>query len=460
MMNDAAGKKRCLFGTDGVRDIANRGAMTPEMALRLGRAYILFLTERGFPRPKIVVGRDTRRSGAMLESALVAGMTSAGSDVLCVGVTPTPGVSFGVEILRAQGGAVISASHNPAEYNGIKFLDQSGSKLTDDAELAIEEYLGDNLIDDWRPSGGSVGKVEHIGDEFNINYGKKILSCLGKDGLGSFKIAFDCANGAASPVFLGMLPILGKGKIFSVIGATPNGLNINEKSGVMSMKGLSDEVIRGGFDIGIAYDGDADRVLLVDGKGRVLDGDIILWILGRWLKEKGILGSGVVTTVMSNLALDRHMDRVGIRTFRCPVGDRYVLQTMREEGASLGGEQSGHVIVSPYTKTGDGICTGFLFVRACLEIGEDVQTLVDRFGRFPQKLTNIVVDSKNAVMKNEKIMSVVDEASRMLGDSGRIFLRPSGTEPIVRLLVECEDLEVVCSLSKSIEDHISSIVAR
>ncbi|MDD4837513.1 MAG: phosphoglucosamine mutase, partial [Dethiosulfovibrio sp.] len=273
-MNEAAEKKRCLFGTDGVRDIANRGAMTPEMALRLGRAYVLFLTERGFPRPKIVVGRDTRRSGAMLESALVAGMTSAGSDVLCVGVTPTPGVSFGVETLRAQGGAVISASHNPAEYNGIKFLDQSGSKLTDEAELAIEEYLGDNLIDDWRPSGGSIGKVEHIGDDFNVSYGEKILSSLGEDGLGSFRIVFDCAHGAASSVLPGMLPLLGKEGNFHVIGANPNGLNINEKSGVMSMKGLSDEVIKGGFDLGIAYDGDADRVLLVDGRGRTLDGDI------------------------------------------------------------------------------------------------------------------------------------------------------------------------------------------
>ncbi len=459
-MNEAAEKKRCLFGTDGVRDIANRGAMTPEMALRLGRAYVLFLTERGFPRPKIIVGRDTRRSGAMLESALVAGMTSAGSDVLCVGVTPTPGVSFGVESLRAQGGAVISASHNPAEYNGIKFLDQSGSKLTDEAELAIEEYLGDNLIDDWRPSGGSIGKVEHIEDDFNVSYGEKILSSLGEGGLGSFRMVFDCAHGAASSVLPGILPFLGKEDNFCVIGANPNGLNINEKSGVMSMSGLSDEVVKGDFDLGIAYDGDADRVLLVDGRGRILDGDIILWVMGRWLMERGILGSGVVTTVMSNLALDRHMDRAGIRTFRCPVGDRYVLQTMREERACLGGEQSGHVIVSPYTKTGDGIFTGFLFVRACVEIGEDLQTLVDRFGRFPQKLTNITVHNKNDVMKDKKILSAVDEASRMLGDSGRVFLRPSGTEPIVRLLVECEDLDMVCSLSRSIEDQISSMAAR
>ncbi|SMG43647.1 phosphoglucosamine mutase [Dethiosulfovibrio salsuginis] len=457
-MSDAAGKKRCLFGTDGVRDIANRGAMTPEMALRLGRAYVLFLTERGFPRPKIVVGRDTRRSGAMLEAALIAGMTSAGADVVCVGVTPTPGVSFGVELLRAQGGAVISASHNPAEYNGIKFLDNSGSKLSDDSELAIEEYLGDNLIDDWRPSGGSIGKVEHRESDFNSSYVERVRVSLGEEGLGSLKVVFDCANGAASTVLPDVLSSLTDGGNFEIIGASPDGLNINEKSGVMSMKGLSERVVQAGYDIGIAYDGDADRVLLVDGKGRPLDGDIILWVLGRWLKGKGSLGAGIVTTVMSNMALDKHMAESGIKTFRCPVGDRYVLQSMKDNGSSLGGEQSGHVIAFPYTKTGDGICTGFLFIRACIEIKEDIQTLVDRFGRFPQKLTNIAVNSKTDIMKDDNILAAVDEASRILGDSGRIFLRPSGTEPIVRLLVECEDLELVESLSRSIEEKITSLV--
>lgn len=458
-MSDGGEKKRCLFGTDGVRDIANRGAMTPEMALRLGRAYVLFLTERGFPRPKIVVGRDTRRSGAMLEAALLAGMTSAGADVICVGVTPTPGVSFGVELFKSQGGAVISASHNPAEYNGIKFLDHSGSKLSDESELAIEEYLGDNLIDDWRPSGGSIGKVDHKEECFNASYGEKIRSSISDKDLSPLKVVFDCAHGAATTVLPSVLSSIKWNGEFRIIGATPDGLNINEKSGVMSMNSLSEEVIRSAYDLGIAYDGDADRVLLVDGKGRTIDGDIILWVLGRWLKERGTLGSGIVTTVMSNMALDKHMAQSGIDTFRCPVGDRYVLQTMKEKDSCLGGEQSGHVIASPYTKTGDGICTGFLFMRACMEIGEDIQTLVDRFGRFPQKLTNISVTSKNAIMKDENILAAVDEASKILGDSGRIFLRPSGTEPIVRLLVECEDVSLLNSLSQSIEEKISSLVS-
>ncbi len=453
-MNDAAEKKRCLFGTDGVRDIANRGAMTPEMALRLGRAYVLFLTERGIPRPKIVVGRDTRRSGSMLEAALVAGMASAGADALCVGVTTTPGVSFGVEFFRAQGGAVISASHNPAEYNGIKFLDGSGSKLSDEDELAIEEYLGDNLIDDWRPSGGSVGRVEYRDSDFNQEYCGRLISVLGGIDFDPLRVVFDCANGAASAVLPALLG--GKTDKLSIIGASPDGLNINEKSGVMSMAVLSESVRNGRFDLGIAYDGDADRVLLVDGKGRVLDGDIILWVIARWLKERNALGSGVVATVMSNLALDRHLSDSGIDTFRCPVGDRYVVQSMRENGAFLGGEQSGHVIVSPYTKTGDGICTGFLFLKACNELSEDIQSLVDRFGRFPQKLTNFSVFNKNAVMRDADLLSEIERISRDLGGAGRVFIRPSGTEPLIRLLVECEDGDMVEYLTKSLGERISS----
>lgn len=453
-MNDIAAGKRCLFGTDGVRDIANRGAMTPEMALRLGRAYVLFLTERGIPRPKITVGRDTRRSGSMLEAALVAGMASAGADALCVGVTTTPGVSFGVEFFGAQGGAVISASHNPAEYNGIKFLDSSGCKLSDDDELAIEEYLGDNLIDDWRPSGGSVGRVEYVDSNFNQKYCNALHRILGGLNFDPLKVVFDCANGAASEV----LPRLFKdhGDNVAIIGASPDGLNINEKSGVMSMSVLSETVRKGRFDLGMAYDGDADRVLLVDGKGRTLDGDVVLWILARWLKAKGGLGSGVVATVMSNLALDRNLTRDGIEGFRCPVGDRYVVRAMKEKGACLGGEQSGHVIVSPYTKTGDGICTGFLFLRALRDLSEDVQSLADRFGRFPQKLTNFSVNNKNAVMKDAGLKSEIDRISRDLGDSGRVFIRPSGTEPLIRLLVECEDEDDVERLTKLLGERISS----
>ncbi|MCF4152096.1 phosphoglucosamine mutase [Dethiosulfovibrio sp. F2B] len=457
-MSDVATKRRrCFFGTDGVRDVANRGSMTPEMALRLGRAYVLFLTERGFPRPRIVVGRDTRRSGPMLEAALAAGMTSAGADVVCVGVTPTPSVGFGVRLFSAQGGAVISASHNPAEYNGIKFLDGAGCKLSDDDELSIEDYLGDNLIDEWRPSGASVGSIESRECDFNRQYEDHVLDLVGHVGLDRASILFDCANGALSPIVSDMIGRMGMVNS-SAIGNLPDGLNINEKCGVMAIEGLCREVVGRGMSLGIAYDGDADRVLLSDGKGRVLDGDIMLWIIGRWLHSRKELGSGVVATVMGNMALDRHLKDDGIDVYRCPVGDRYVFQTMVERDARLGGEQSGHVIVFPYTKTGDGLCTGFLFLRACTELKEDIDTLVDRFGRFPQKLTNITVKDKNRIMNDGDIASAVESASRDLGDIGRVFLRPSGTEPFVRLLVECQDPNLMEEVSSDLQRRILEMI--
>lgn len=448
--------RRCLFGTDGVRDIANRGSMTPEMALRLGRAYVLFLTERGMPCPEIVVGRDTRLSGPMLEAALISGMTSAGADVLCVGVTPTPAVSFGIKLFKAQGGAVISASHNPAEYNGIKFLDSHGQKLSDDDELAIEEYLGDNLIDEWRPSGASIGEISHRDVDFNDIYAQKVVEVLGDLDLSGKKILFDCANGAASPLISEVVAL--KGLSESVfINYKPDGLNINEKSGVMHMDFLSGEVKKRGMDVGIAYDGDADRVLLCDSSGRAIDGDIMLWVLARWLKQRGTLGAGVVATVMSNMALEHHLSEEGINTFRCPVGDRYVLQTMKDKGASVGGEQSGHMIIDPFTQTGDGLCTGFLFLRACEELAEDLDTLVDRFGRFPQKLINISVLDKSSILDDETVNLAIDEASEKLGTSGRVFLRPSGTEPLIRLLVECQNSEEMESISSNLADHLRKV---
>lgn len=448
--------QRCLFGTDGVRDIANRGSMTPEMALRLGRAYVLFLTERGMPCPAIVVGRDSRLSGPMLEAALISGMTSAGADVVCVGVTPTPAVSFGIKLFKAQGGAVISASHNPAEYNGIKFLDAHGSKLSDDDELEIEEYLGDNLIDEWRPSGASIGEISHRDLDFNDFYAQKVVEVLGDLDFSGKKILFDCANGAASPLISSIVALKGLSES-EFINYEPDGLNINEKSGVMHMDFLSEETEKRGMDVGIAYDGDADRVLLCDSRGRVIDGDIMLWVLARWFKQRETLGAGVVATVMSNMALEHHLAEEGIDTFRCPVGDRYVLQTMKDKGASVGGEQSGHVIIDPFTQTGDGLCTGFLFLRACEELSEDLDTLVDRFGRFPQKLINISVLDKNSILQDETVNLALDEASHRLGTSGRVFLRPSGTEPLIRLLVECQDSEEMENISSTLADHLRKV---
>ena len=444
-------RSRCLFGTDGVRDIANSGSMTPEMALRLGRAYVMFLVERGMRRPKIVVGRDTRRSGKMLESALAAGMMSAGADVILLGVVPTPAVSYGVQFFKAQGGAVISASHNPPEYNGIKFLSAAGQKLSDSEEIDIEDYLGGDLIDEWHPYGASIGEM--VSEEgFAIMYADRILQVLDGDRLSGMRVVFDCANGAASTV----IPLLTKKLQCEciLIGDQPNGLNINEKNGVMHLDSLISSVKKHDADVGIAYDGDADRVLLVDRQGNVINGDVILWVLARWLQREGILGSGVVATVMSNGKLEFHLRKEGIQVFRCAVGDRYVLDMMKSTGSGLGGEQSGHVIIDHYVRTGDGLCTGFAFLRACRELGEVPETLVERFSPFPQQLTNITVADRDRVMQNAELTNAINQANQELGVKGRVFLRPSGTEPLIRLLVECDDAEVL----KKMTDTFGSMI--
>ncbi|NLL37224.1 MAG: phosphoglucosamine mutase [Fretibacterium sp.] len=436
--------RRVLFGTDGVRDIANRGSMTPEMALRLGRAFILFWAERGIPRPRIVLGRDTRRSGMMLEGALTAGMTSAGAEVLTIGVIPTPGVSYAVQNLDADGGVVISASHNPAEYNGIKFLDRDGCKLSDKAELSIEEYLGDNLTDDWRPTGASIGEIRQV-PHLVHGYAEHLISLLPYREHLSSRIAFDCAHGAAGAVMpllverLGVKPLL--------IGTDPDGLNINEGVGVIHMRHLSSYVAQSACDMGFAFDGDADRVLMVDPKGRVIDGDIMMWVLARWLAARGALGAGVVATVMSNMALEEHLAHEGVQVFRCPVGDRYVLETMRRRQARLGGEQSGHIIVEPATRTGDGLCTAFLMIDALRELEEEVDTLVDRFGRYPQKLTNLVLDPERP-LDMKKVDAISCEIQEEMVGVGRILIRPSGTEPLLRILVEARERTIVDEVSE------------
>jgi phosphoglucosamine mutase len=448
--------KRVLFGTDGVRDVANKGGMTPEMALRLGRAFILYLEEHGVPRPRIVLGRDTRRSGMMLDGALSAGMTSAGAEVISAGIIPTPGVSFAVHELRADGGAVISASHNPAEYNGIKFLDHDGCKLTDDAELSIEEYLGDNLgdnlIDDWRPTGAAIGEV-HSASDIVESYAERLASLLqGEAGEGS--VAFDCAHGAAGVVMPELLKRLKRD--WPLTGVSPNGMNINDGVGVMHMEHLSRCVKDAGVHLGFAFDGDADRVLAADSMGRVIDGDIILWVLAKWLAGKGLLGSGVVVTVMSNMALEGHLAREGISVFRCPVGDRYVLDEMRKSGARLGGEQSGHIIADAFTSTGDGICTAMLFLNAIHELNENPDTLIDRFGRYAQKLSNLKLQSR-AMLDMDKVREVSDKAQASMGSEGRVFIRPSGTEPLLRILVEAREEALVTEMSEFLVGQLQAL---
>jgi phosphoglucosamine mutase len=450
------GRIRCLFGTDGVRDIANRGLMTPEMALSLGRAFVLFMTERGIPRPTVALGRDTRRSGCMLEAALSAGLTSAGADVLSLGVIPTPGVSYAVRHAGIHGGAVISASHNPAEYNGIKFLDCKGYKLSDDDEAAIEEYLGDPLMDEWRPSGASIGVVRQS-PESALRYRDWLKGLFGEGWLSGQVAVVDCANGAASSIAGDLFS--GCGLDVRMVGNCPDGLNINEGVGVMHMPHLARAISSSKAHFGIALDGDADRVLLADSKGRIIDGDILLWVLARWLQKKGTLGSGVVATVMSNMALEERLSESGIPLMRCPVGDRYVLEGMKKSNSRLGGEQSGHIILYQHVHTGDGLCTALNFLKACEELGEDLDTLVDRFARFPQVLRNMRVETKSGILENEGVQKAIEECQQILKDRGRVFVRMSGTEPLVRILVEAREESLLTEITERILDAIRAASA-
>ena len=414
-------RERKFFGTDGVRDKANTGRMTPEIALKLGRAYVKSKHVR-----KIVVGTDTRISCRMLESALVAGLSSEGAEVYLAGIIPTPGVSYAVKALNADGGAVISASHNPAEYNGIKFLGSDGCKLSDAEELAIED-----LLDTPPNTSPNVGRI-HNAPELVREYA-----------------AFDCAAGASAM----SIPFLILNSPFShldahILSQDFDGLNINRDCGVMHMENLTSYVKANNLNLGFAFDGDADRLLISDKYGRIIDGDIIMWVLARWLKKNNYSGSDkVAATVMSNMALEAHLAKEGIETLRAPVGDRYVLELMRQTGAALGGEQSGHIIVSAFTATGDGLCTAMLFLNAIHDLNEDPSGLIERFGRYPQKLTNL----RLCRPREEVDMKAVDEiAGEYAGrvQNGRIFIRTSGTEPLLRILVEAPEKNIVEELSE------------
>ena len=431
--------ERKFFGTDGVRDLANSGNMTPEFALKLGRAFIKFNHGK-----KIIIGSDTRLTGKMLEGALSSGISSEGADVYSAGIIPTPGVSFAIKYLHADGGAVISASHNPAEYNGIKFLGSDGCKLSDEEELEIENLL---FHDESNNTSGNIGNI-YDRHELVHAYARHIASFLNDDAVIDNTV-FDCANGASAK----SVPILVENTKFSrlntkIISRDFNGLNINKNCGVMNMKNLTDYVVENKMSVGFAFDGDADRVLICDKHGRIIDGDIILWVIGRWLSKRKTKGSDkVVITVMSNMALETHFENEGIKTLRCPVGDRYVLETMRESGAALGGEQSGHIIATEFTGTGDGLCTAMLFLNAIHDLNEDISTLTDRFGRYPQRLTNLTLKKSRELVNMQAINEIVEEYNVKVS-KGRIFIRTSGTEPLLRILVEAPEKSLVEELSE------------
>jgi phosphoglucosamine mutase len=421
-----------LFGTDGVRGIANAD-LTPELAFRLGEAAGHFLGDGG--RGRIVVGRETRRSGDMLEGALVAGICSGGADALAVGIIPTPAIALLTRELGAEGGVVISASHNPAEYNGIKFFSRDGFKLPDDLEDEIEGFVGADR--DWqRPTGLGVGRRREVADAHET-YIDHATSTIEGD-LKGLKVALDCGHGAAATVTPEALRRLGA-EVVSV-NCDWDGMDINLDCGSTHLDVVRDLVLESGADIGLAHDGDADRVLAVDEKGEGVDGDAIMAICATDLKRAGRLPHDtVVGTVMSNLGFIVAMEDQGITVVKTKVGDRYVLDEMRAMGVSLGGEQSGHVIFLEHNTTGDGLVTALQLASVMHRTGKPLSELRCVMRRYPQVLVNVRVADKAKLATSAAVLDAVAAAESSLGDRGRVLVRASGTEPVVRVMAEASE---------------------
>jgi phosphoglucosamine mutase len=416
---------RNLFGTDGVRGVANDG-LTPELALSLGRA----LGARLGPRARVLVGRDTRLSGPMLEGALAAGLASAGADVVLGGVLPTPAIAELVVETGASAGVVISASHNPFPDNGIKLFGSDGFKLPDAEEAEIEQAMAG---DGPRPVNGDIGHVEPWGGGV-AQYLDHLLSKVSPD-LSHLSVALDCANGATfqtAPEALGRL-----GAKCVVMGDAPDGVNINAGCGSTHLDALQRLVVDGGHHLGLAFDGDGDRVLAVDATGAVVDGDQILAVCALWMREKGLLaGDAVVTTTMTNLGFRRAMSAANIEVRWTDVGDRYVLEEMRRGNYVLGGEQSGHLINLLHGPTGDGLAAGLTLLAALADHGEPLDRAAAVVQRLPQKLVNVRVEDRSALAGAEAVWQAVAHAEAELGDNGRVVLRASGTESLIRVMVE------------------------
>ena len=434
-----------LFGTDGVRGEAN-AALCPELAYRLGWAAALYFGEKVQQNPLIIIGRDTRISGNLFESALATGICSAGGRVEIVGVCPTPAIAYLARTHKAAAGIVISASHNPFYDNGIKFFGGDGYKLPDAVEDEIESLVrrmeaGEKLP---RTTRENIGRIKRR-KEYIREYIDFVQSTAGVQ-LDGLKVVLDCANGAAYDCMPRVLRRLGAD--VHVIHAEPDGVNINEACGSTHLESLQKTVLADGADIGIAHDGDADRCLCVDEKGEVIDGDHILVMCAKDMMEKGTLaGNTVVTTVMANIGFHKAIEKAGGRAEITQVGDRYVLENMREHGYRLGGEQSGHIIFSDFSTTGDGLITALQVLAAMKRTGRKASELSALMKSYPQLLVNVVVASKEGWEENAAIAAAIRAGEEELGSDGRILVRPSGTEPLIRVMAEGPDqaqLETIC----------------
>ncbi|MFF2212799.1 phosphoglucosamine mutase [Streptomyces antibioticus] len=446
-----------LFGTDGVRGVANAD-LTAEMALGLSVAAAHVLAEAGTfegHRPVAVVGRDPRASGEFLEAAVVAGLASAGVDVLTVGVLPTPAVAHLTGVLGADLGVMLSASHNAMPDNGIKFFARGGHKLADELEDRIESvYEEHRRGEPWeRPTGSGVGRVRAYDEGFD-RYVAHLIAVL-PNRLDGLKIVLDEAHGAAARVSPEAFARAGAQVV--TIGAEPDGLNINDGCGSTHLEKLTAAVVEHGADLGIAHDGDADRCLAVDHLGEEIDGDQILSVLALAMRERGVLRSDtVVATVMSNLGFKLAMEREGIQLVQTAVGDRYVLEEMKQHGYALGGEQSGHVIILDHATTGDGTLTGLLLAARVAQTKRPLRELAGIMERLPQVLVNVPDVDRTRVGDSAELADAVADAERELGETGRVLLRPSGTEPLVRVMVEAADIDQARAVAGRLADVVKS----
>ncbi|WP_033541315.1 phosphoglucosamine mutase [Planococcus sp. CAU13] len=425
------------FGTDGVRGVAN-SELTPELAFKLGRFGGYVLTKSSKDKPKVLIGRDTRISGEMLEGALAAGLLSVGAEVMRLGVISTPGVSYLTRVMSAEAGVMISASHNPVEDNGIKFFGSDGYKLSDAQEAEIEALL--DMEEDTlpRPTGGDLGAITSYfeGGQKYIQYLKQTVD----EEFDGIHVALDCAHGATSTLATHVFADLDAD--ITSMGASPNGLNINAQVGSTHPQKLAELVVEKNADIGLAFDGDGDRLIAVDEKGQIVDGDQIMYICGKHLKNEGRLNKDtVVSTVMSNMGFYKALESHGMTSVKTAVGDRYVVEEMRKNGYNLGGEQSGHIIFLDYNTTGDGLLTGLQLVNIMKITGKKLSELAAEMTIFPQKLVNIRVSDKHAVTDNEKVAAEIEQVETEMNGNGRVLVRPSGTEPLVRVMVEAASAE-------------------
>ncbi len=444
------------FGTDGIRGTVGRSPITPDFMLKLGWSAGRVFANEGNGRNKIVIGKDTRISGYMFEAALEAGVTAAGVDIILTGPMPTPAIAYLTQTLRAQAGIVISASHNGFEDNGIKFFSSEGTKLPDTVELAIEKQLDKKLS---TVSSQSIGKASRVSDAA----GRYIEFCKSTVGpslkLNGLNIVVDCAHGSTYHIAPAVFEELGA-KV-KAIGVSPDGLNINETSGSTSPEVLAATVKSEGADLGIAFDGDGDRVIMVDHLGDIVDGDEILYVIACDRQRQNIGFGGVVGTVMSNLGLERGLDLLDIPFARATVGDRHVMQKLLQKGWKLGGESSGHIICLDITSTGDGIVSALQALAAVVNCNKPLSDLKNKMSKLPQSMVNVkVTNGEFDAVSNDNVRSAVSDVESRLGKNGRVLLRQSGTESVLRVMVEGEDPEIVKSLSKELSELVATEVKR